>query len=132
MKQRKIHDSCMRYAKAIVHIRDMETCQLCWSQWVELHCSHVINDWRNKRLSVNERNMKLLCFYCHRKRHEKPWEWLIRFKWKFKSRRKYLEEESQKINWTISSLEREMIRDWLKESLKKWKIYFKLLKSKTW
>lgn len=94
---------CMKLAKQVVKIRDLDTCQKCWKKWPWLHCSHVIADWKDTRLSVDTWNMKLLCYACHIHRfHKNPLiatEW---FKNEFPDRYEYLIKEHAKEKlWSI-------------------------------
>lgn len=94
---------CMKLAKQVVKIRDLDTCQKCWKKWPWLHCSHVIADWKDTRLSVDTWNMKLLCYRCHFKRwHLQPFEASEWFKNEFPERYEYLlEKHKEPQTWSI-------------------------------
>jgi 5-methylcytosine-specific restriction endonuclease McrA len=108
--------NCMRIAKGIVKKRD-KICQRCGSK-KELHCSHIINDWIDTRMSVDPDNMKLLCKACHLYWwHKRPKEAMERFEEKRPWRRSMLEERAKNHDkWTISNEWREQTH----EKLLKW------------
>jgi len=93
----------MKLAKQIVKLRDLNVCQRCAKPWPWLHCSHVISDWKDTRLSVDPMNMKLLCYACHfHYWHKHPLNASIWFKEKFPDRYDYLIEKHKEPKiWTI-------------------------------
>lgn len=92
--KRRYDKECMKIAKQIVKIRDLDTCQKCWKKWPWLHCSHVISDWKDTRLSVDTWNMKLLCYADHMFWwHRNPLEATEWFKEEFPERYEYLIEK---------------------------------------
>lgn len=95
---------CVEKAKRIVKARDKFTCQKCLKRVKGVNCqaSHVISEWRNKKLSCDPLNMKVLCYRCHKwRRHLEPTESGEWYKKKFPQRRKYLEKEHKEIDWSI-------------------------------
>lgn len=92
--KRRYDKECMKLAKAIVRLRDLDTCQKCWKPWPWLHCSHVMSDWKDTRLSVDPMNMKLLCYRDHfHYWHKHPLDASEWFKEKFPERYEYLVEK---------------------------------------
>ena len=95
---------CVKLAKDIVKIRDKFTCQNCWVKVVGVNCqwSHVISEGRDKKLSCDPLNIKVLCYNCHKRwRHLEPWDSGERFKKKFPIRWKHLEKEHKETKWSI-------------------------------
>jgi len=103
---RRYDKECMALAKKIVRIRDNLTCQKCWSK-KSPQCSHVYSDGRDRRLSVDPMNMKILCMSCHLyRRHKEPLEAYERYKSKFPDRYKYLEKKHiENMKWWSISLQ---------------------------
>lgn len=99
-KERK---KCVEIAKKIAKVRDKFTCQRCLRKVEGVNCqwSHIIPENRDKKLSCNPLNIKVLCYNCHALRHEHPTkasEWINN---KRPDRMKYLNDEHRKIDWTI-------------------------------
>lgn len=95
---------CVELAKHIRKILDNYTCQKCGKKvtWMSCHWSHVISEGRNKKLSCDIWNIKVLCAYCHRYfRHEQPLLAAERFKRKFPARSEYLIKKNQLGNGTV-------------------------------
>ena len=95
---------CVDLAKKIIKIRDKFTCQRCMKkvEWVNCQWSHVIPESKNKKLSCDLLNIKVLCYRCHKlRRHLAPLEGAKRFKRKFPLRLKHLESENKKTNGSI-------------------------------
>lgn len=67
---------CVEVAKAIAKVRDKYICQRCNKKvsWHDCHWSHIIPESKNKYLSCEPENIKVLCYRCHKNRHENPIE----------------------------------------------------------
>lgn len=119
---RRYDKNCLIIAKQIVHIRDKETCQRCCKK-ENLHCSHILNDGKDTRMSVEPDNMKLLCIACHLyRRHKEPTETKDRMEvwrpWLLQSLR---DQKNSNPKGSISITRRENKYEELKEKLKKYK-----------
>lgn len=99
----KIRKKCVSVAKLIAKARDKNTCQKCRKKCYgsDCHWSHVIPESRNKVLSCEPRNIKVLCYRCHTRWHEHPTESGLRYAKQFADNLKRLVEENKKSNGSI-------------------------------
>lgn len=92
----KVFKKAELLAKEFVKIRDKRTCQKCGAvvEGSNCHASHVKPVSRSKRLSLDEQNLKVLCYHCHINWwHKNPTESAEWFKAKFPERLAYLNEQ---------------------------------------
>lgn len=99
----QVRKKCVALAKKIAKHRDKYRCRRCWKltsghdrQW-----SHVIAESRDKRLSCDPRNIKVLCYSCHVRWHECPTESGERYKITFPEDRAYLDNMHKTIDSSL-------------------------------
>lgn len=115
--RKQLRKSLWDVCKLLIRRRDENICQKC-DKYVEgsnCHTSHVIPVSFSLRLAYDIVNLKILCYYCHRRWwHMNPLEATAWFRKKFPNRYKYLQKRKLEIQ-SMGSVKTYELEEWLKE-----------------